>query len=42
MSGPSTAVSGDSRAAVLPTYARSDLTVVRGEGCRVWDDEGRA
>ncbi len=42
MSGPSTAVSRDSRAAVLPTYARSDLTVVRGEGCRVWDDEGRA
>jgi predicted acetylornithine/succinylornithine family transaminase len=27
---------------VLPTYARADLTVVRGEGCRVWDDEGRA
>jgi predicted acetylornithine/succinylornithine family transaminase len=35
-------VSRDSRAAVLPTYARADLTVVRGEGCRVWDDEGRA
>ncbi|HEX6725327.1 MAG TPA: acetylornithine/succinylornithine family transaminase [Gaiella sp.] len=31
-----------SRAAVLPTYARADLMVVRGEGCRVWDDEGRA
>ena len=41
MSGPST-VSRGSRAAVLPTYARADLTVVRGEGCRVWDDEGRA
>jgi predicted acetylornithine/succinylornithine family transaminase len=27
---------------VLPTYARADLTVVRGERCRVWDDEGRA
>jgi acetylornithine aminotransferase len=27
---------------VLPTYARADLTVVRGEGCRVWDDEGTA
>ena len=26
---------------MLPTYARADLTVVRGEGCRVWDDEGR-
>ena len=29
------------REAVLPTYARADLTVVRGEGCRVWDDTGR-
>jgi predicted acetylornithine/succinylornithine family transaminase len=35
-------VSRGSRDAVLPTYARADLTVVRGEGCRVWDDEGRA
>ena len=35
-------MSRGSRAAVLPTYARADLTVVRGEGCRVWDDEGRA
>jgi predicted acetylornithine/succinylornithine family transaminase len=35
-------VSLGSRAAVLPTYARADLTVVRGEGCRVWDDEGRS
>jgi acetylornithine aminotransferase len=26
---------------LLPTYARSDLTVVRGDGCRVWDAEGR-
>ena len=42
MNGPSTTVSRGSRAAVLPTYARADLTVVRGEGCRVWDDEGRA
>jgi len=31
-----------SRAALLPTYARADLTIVRGEGCRVWDDKGRA
>ena len=23
------------------TYARADLTIVRGEGCRVWDDDGR-
>jgi acetylornithine/N-succinyldiaminopimelate aminotransferase len=30
------------RGAVLPTYARPDLTIVRGEGCRVWDDEGRS
>jgi len=27
---------------VLPTYARAELTIVRGEGCRVWDDAGRA
>jgi len=32
---------GLDRSAVLPTYARADLTIVRGEGCRVWDDEGR-
>jgi acetylornithine/N-succinyldiaminopimelate aminotransferase len=25
---------------LLPTYARTDLTFVRGEGCRVWDDAG--
>ena len=30
------------RETVLPTYARADLTVVRGEGCRVWDDTGRS
>lgn len=29
------------RRALLPTYARADLTIVRGKGCRVWDDEGR-
>ena len=29
------------RDSVLPTYARADITVVRGEGCRVWDDAGR-
>ena len=29
------------RDTVLPTYARADITVVRGEGCRIWDDEGR-
>jgi predicted acetylornithine/succinylornithine family transaminase len=27
---------------VLPTYARADVTMVRGEGCRVWDDAGRS
>ena len=42
MTSPSDTASLGSRAAVLPTYARADLTVVRGEGCRVWDDEGRA
>jgi acetylornithine/N-succinyldiaminopimelate aminotransferase len=26
---------------LLPTYARADLTLVRGDGCRVWDDEER-
>lgn len=26
---------------LLPTYARADLTIVRGEGARVWDSEGR-
>jgi predicted acetylornithine/succinylornithine family transaminase len=32
----------DARERVLPTYARADVTIVRGEGCRVWDDAGRA
>ena len=26
---------------LLPTYARAGLTIVRGEGARVWDVEGR-
>ena len=26
---------------LLPTYARADVTIVRGEGMRVWDDDGR-
>jgi acetylornithine/N-succinyldiaminopimelate aminotransferase len=30
------------RSAVLPTYARADLTIVRGKGCRVWDDTGKS
>jgi acetylornithine/N-succinyldiaminopimelate aminotransferase len=25
----------------LPVYARQPLVIVRGEGCRVWDDTGR-
>ena len=29
------------RGAVLPTYARAEVTIVRGEGVRVWDDAGR-
>lgn len=40
MSTPSDTVS--SRAAVLPTYARADVTIVRGAGARVWDDAGRS
>ncbi len=27
---------------LLPTYARADLELVRGEGTRVWDADGRA
>ncbi|HLF68187.1 MAG TPA: acetylornithine/succinylornithine family transaminase [Gaiellaceae bacterium] len=27
--------------ALLPTYAQAPVTIVRGEGARVWDDEGR-
>ncbi len=26
---------------LLPTYTRADLTIVRGEGCHVWDTDGR-
>jgi len=26
---------------LLPTYARAEVTIVRGEGCRVWDGAGR-
>jgi len=26
---------------LLPTYARADVTIVRGEGARVWDTDGR-
>ena len=41
-SGGSTAQAALDRSAVLPTYARADLTIVRGKGCRVWDDDGNA
>src|SRR5690349_10184816 len=27
--------------AILPTYARQDVTFVRGDGAWLWDDEGR-
>jgi len=40
--GRGAAAAGLDRNAVLPTYARADLTIVRGKGCRVWDDEGRS
>ncbi len=36
------AASATARDRILPTYARADVTIVRGEGCRVWDDEGRS
>ena len=26
---------------ILPTYPPRPLALVRGEGCRVWDDQGR-
>jgi acetylornithine/N-succinyldiaminopimelate aminotransferase len=42
VTGASNSLLQASRTAVLPTYARADVTIVRGEGCRVWDDEGRA
>jgi acetylornithine aminotransferase len=33
---------GSVRDAVLPTYARADVTIVEGEGCRVRDADGRS
>jgi len=29
------------RSSILPTYGRYELTLVRGEGSRVWDDAGK-
>ena len=40
MSTPSDVVSSGLKR-LLPTYARIDLTLVRGEGCRVWDVDER-
>jgi acetylornithine/N-succinyldiaminopimelate aminotransferase len=37
----SSAVAGAGLERLLPTYARTDLTIVRGDGCRVWDAGGR-
>jgi len=39
--GPSHTVSQGAER-LLPTYARAEVTIVRGEGARVWDDHGRA
>jgi acetylornithine/N-succinyldiaminopimelate aminotransferase len=41
MRNPSLPGTAALREYVLPTYARADVTIVRGEGCRVWDEEGR-
>lgn len=41
----SSKVSGGTEAGLahlLPTYARADLTIVRGKGSRVWDSDGRS
>lgn len=38
----STGGTRDLRDAILPTYGRYDLTLVRGEGSRVWDDAGKS
>ncbi len=32
----------DLRDAILPTYARAEVTIVRGDGCHVWDADGRS
>jgi len=36
-----TVVSSSGLERILPTYARADLTIVGGDGCRVWDATGR-
>jgi acetylornithine aminotransferase len=36
-----TVVSSTGLERILPTYARADLTIVDGDGCRVWDASGR-
>ena len=42
MTAASQSVAAADRAAVLPTYARAEITIMRGEGCHVWDDAGRS
>jgi predicted acetylornithine/succinylornithine family transaminase len=39
--GTVTVTPGPGFARLLPAYARADVTIVRGQGARVWDDEGR-
>ena len=41
MSAPSSNVLQGGLECLLPTYARADVTFVRGEGCRLWDADGR-
>ena len=41
MTGSATDGTRALRASILPTYGRYDLTLVRGEGSRVWDDGGK-
>ena len=36
-----TSLAPSARDSVLPTYQRAEVTIVRGAGCRVWDDGGR-
>ena len=40
MSATPSAVAAHGLERLLPTYARADLVLVRGEGCRVWDVDG--
>ncbi len=42
VSDTAAAVSDTRQDRVLPTYARAEVTIVKGDGCRVWDDDGRS